>query len=125
MSEKHVVVVDDKFEIAEIIGELAQDFGFLTQWIPNAKSLQKNWDIIPCNLLILDIVMPEIDGIEVLQWLSEKNDVPPIILLSGYDEMYLKQARFLANKNGLKILETMSKPVPLQRIEEILKTIAE
>ena len=42
-----------------------------------------------CDVLILDINMPEISGVEVLTFLKQKNILQPTVVLSGYDDIKL------------------------------------
>lgn len=42
-----------------------------------------------CDVLILDINMPEVSGMDVLKFLKQKNSYQPMVVLSGYDDIRL------------------------------------
>jgi EAL domain-containing protein (putative c-di-GMP-specific phosphodiesterase class I) len=65
-------------------------------------------------------MMPEVDGIQVLRYLSSQNYASDIVLISGYDKKVLKVAGQLAEALGLKLRASVQKPVTLKSLQEIL-----
>lgn len=67
----------------------------------------------PFDLCICDIFMPEMDGIEFVGHLVTQGYQGDIILISGGDAEMLRLAKLIAQKNGLNVLATLSKPLTL------------
>jgi len=67
--------------------------------------------------------MPEIDGNELLQWLAKQDNVPPIVLVSGYDQTYISVAQKLGQAIGAVIVDTLTKPLNLTDLTSILQEI--
>jgi len=75
------------------------------------------------DIIILDIKMPKMDGVEILRQLAIKECQANIILISGFDSGVLHSTSMLANELGLNIVAQISKPVQPQQIQDILKSI--
>jgi len=72
------------------------------------------------NVLILDLKMPEMDGIEVLRKLALRHFKGGILLFSGEDERILKTAQSLALAHELNVIGTLAKPVSSKALKEKL-----
>jgi DNA-binding response OmpR family regulator len=86
MSKKLVLVVDDEENIRLLYKEELVEEGFdvmLAETGFEAIDIVKNNDV---DIVILDIKMPKIDGIETLRLLKEENRDLPVILCSAYGE---------------------------------------
>jgi len=106
----HVMVVDDEEQIDEYIQEVLRKRGYssasfrdplraLDYFIENAEKV---------DLVVSDIVMPEMDGIQLARRVAEIRENIPIILLSGYsdrlvDGLSLPNVKALLDKPVLKI----------------------
>jgi DNA-binding response OmpR family regulator len=76
MNEPTILVVEDEPSIAEVVGLYLQRAGYLVQTAADGKiaisTLEKG---IP-DLVILDLMLPEIDGLSLTRWLRDRSDVP-------------------------------------------------
>ncbi len=82
MAEIHVLVVDDEKEIAELVELYLVSDGYK---VHKAYSAMEGLDILektPIDLALLDIMMPEMDGLEMCKKIREHNNIP-IIMLSA------------------------------------------
>jgi hemerythrin-like metal-binding protein len=78
------------------------------------------------DLVILDLNMPEKDGIEVMRDLADKQLRPVFILVSGFDERVLHSAKQLAESRKLQVVEMLCKPIdPKEFINILTKVHAE
>ncbi|MEA2083843.1 MAG: response regulator [Thermodesulfobacteriota bacterium] len=83
---KKILVVDDEDSIHLLYGEEFEEEGYEVYGALSGKeALDKLNDISP-DLVILDINMPGMDGIEVLRKIKEINPNLPVILSSAYQE---------------------------------------
>lgn len=72
------------------------------------------------DLILLDMVMPDVDGIETVRALGSSSLRCPVVLITGRLPIYTTAARELGLANGLEIVDALQKPVSLARLREIL-----
>jgi two-component system, sensor histidine kinase and response regulator len=86
----HVLVVDDCEESRTIVTYYLESFGFTVEVAESGKSALKLFENrqnqnAPFNLVLIDWLMPEIDGLEVSRRIREKNPTfPPIIMMTAF-----------------------------------------
>ncbi len=80
---------------------------------------QKMIDIIVC-----DLQMPEMDGIEVIRQLANDGFGGGIILVSGEDRRVLRSAESMAEVRGLKVIGSLCKPMPVNEVISLMNKYA-
>ena len=118
MSAKKILVVDDELGIRELLRDILVDEGFeifVAENATEARELKKNK--IP-DLILLDIWMPDCDGITLLkEWVNEKFLTSPVVMMSGHGTI---DTALEATKIGA--FDFLEKPITLQKL---LKTVNE
>ncbi len=118
-----VLLVDDEVLIREAISENIKweelGYTFLGACEDGRQAMEKINEEAP-DLLITDICMPYVDGMELTKFVSEKHPKTKVIIVSGYDEFdYAKQAV------KYKVLEYVLKPVTAYELSELLERVKE
>ncbi len=73
------------------------------------------------DVILLDINMPGMDGIQFVEHLKQRNFSGSLILVSGEDEMTLRTTEKLAQEVDLCVVGSIQKPPLLQRLEDLLR----
>ena len=112
-----VLVIDDEEAICELIVAVAESAGF------EATSASLPRDIEDAiggrfDLVVLDLSLGEIDGIEIMSKLGATHRGMPVILVSGADQTLLDTAGRIAEMHKLRVIGTFAKPFSL----DVLKT---
>ncbi len=76
------------------------------------------------DIIICDLQMPEMDGIEVIRHLANDGFSGGIVLVSGEDKRVLKTAENMAEVRGLNVIGSLSKPVPVHNIIALMNKYA-
>lgn len=84
MNER-IYIVDDEKRIRDLIRAYLEKEGFTVRDFSDALSALSAFRTQPCDMLIIDIMMPGIDGLELCRELRKESDVP-IIIVSARDE---------------------------------------
>lgn len=128
METPHILVVDDEKEITDLIEIYLTQEGYMVEKRYNAISLIQDIALYQIDLVILDIMMPEIDGIQALKMIREQYNIPVIIvsaktsdndkiegLLTGADDYVSKPFNAMELvarvKSQLRRYHVLNKPV--------------
>ena len=85
MSTSHVLVVDDEADIRVLIDEILSDEGYQVTVAGNASEARAARGDDKFDLVLLDIWMPDTDGISLLREWSEPGDLDcPVVMMSGH-----------------------------------------
>ncbi len=85
MSAAHILVVDDEPGIRELVGDILGDENYSVATAEDAASARKALRHRRPDLILLDIWMPDLDGISLLkEWSEGRGLVCPVIMMSGH-----------------------------------------
>ena len=118
MSIKKILVVDDELGIRELLRDILIDEGFEIFVAENATEARELKKSKMPDLILLDIWMPDCDGITLLkEWVNEKFMTSPVVMMSGHGTI---DTALEATKIGA--FDFLEKPITLQKL---LKTVNE
>ena len=120
MQDKKILIIEDDFQLNSLIGKIARDVGFQTESCLSGKELVNIYEQFIPDIIVLDILMPDNDGFEVLKFLQEKQSRARIIILSGQDN-YREMAVHMATGLGLKIDASVPKPFRVAALRSALR----
>ena len=121
--EIRVLLLDDEPFILKLMGRIVVNLGFkhVTLCTSGADALRyvDSPDSAP-QLILCDLNMPEMDGVEFLRRLVEHGYADSLILISGEDKRALQASEKLAHAHGITVLGTLQKPVTPQGLDELV-----
>lgn len=120
MSAKRLLVVDDEPKFAAFVGKVAARLGYDVETTNHGREFQAAYRRKMPDIIIVDMVMPDIDGNELILWLVEQKCEADLIIITGFSPDYAVNARVLAEFKGLRSVTTLSKPVTVARLREAL-----
>jgi EAL domain-containing protein (putative c-di-GMP-specific phosphodiesterase class I)/CheY-like chemotaxis protein len=122
-SAYRVLVIDDDNVVCELVSALAMTMGLNCDATRDPATFLDR--ITPeTSLVLLDLMMPGMDGIEVLRLLGERRCKARILLMSGMDKRVLETAEKLAQSLGLAVVGHLQKPFPLPELKAVLESVA-
>ncbi len=125
MTKPKLLIVDDEPDMAEFVSDVAEDMGFDPIIALNAHDcLQLAYTKKPAAI-VMDVIMPNMDGVELVKELGEITTGLPIIVMSGYEQLYADMVNTLADNAGLIIVGKLSKPFTVADLETLLSKVLE
>ena len=117
MAAKHILVVDDEIGIRELLRDILQDEGYRVQLAENAAAARAARLQERPDLVLLDIWMPDCDGITLLkEWVNSSMLTMPVVMMSGHGTI---DTAVEATRIGA--FDFLEKPIALQKL---LKTVS-
>ncbi len=113
-----ILVVDDEIGIRELLSEILSDEGHTVLTAESASVARRLRAAEPPDLVLLDIWMPDTDGVTLLkEWASNGQLTMPVIMMSGHAtiDTAIEATRFGA-------LDFLEKPIALARLLAAVKT---
>lgn len=110
MGANRLLIVDDERPFGELVARIAVDAGFEARATGNAADFLKTLGHWKPSLLLIDLQMPDVDGIQLLRQMAEQGVTCRIVLASGLDSRTLLAARRLAAGQGLEVVGVLHKP---------------
>ena len=104
-----LLVIDDDPAVLQVLSGLGRSVGFDVTGCEGDATLDACLGQV-ADLIILDLVMPVVDGIEVIERLAQSQSAARLVLVSGQDRRVLASASRLATAHGLKVAAIFAKP---------------
>lgn len=116
-----IYILDDNQDMLDMLNDMAEDIGLHVQCFSSGKRFFEHIVSFEENsLMVLDLSMPEMDGIEVMRRLATMLNPPQLILISGHDIGVLHSAVKLGVEHQLKIISSLDKPIQLDSFQKLL-----
>ncbi len=122
---KRVLIVDDEPRFAALVERVATEMGFDVEVTNHGREFQSAYQRRVPDIAIIDMVMPDVDGNELVLWLVEQGYSADVIIITGYHPDYAVNARLLAEFKGLRSVATLSKPISVARLRQAMLAASE
>lgn len=113
-----VLIVDDDPAFRSLLGEVSRSLGYETVEAENGRQAMRLLSGLQPQLIVLDIFMPDQDGIETLQQLRNRSPRPRVIAMSG-----AYSGRFLTMAKALGADATLLKPFSIDDFVAVLQDV--
>ena len=103
-ANRNVLVVEDDTIMGQMVSEILSDIGFEVTAAPNGMIAFEKLKQHPIDFIILDILLPEMDGFEIYQKLQANPDtknIPVMIVTAWADSRHLEKASQVGIKHFL------------------------
>jgi DNA-binding NtrC family response regulator len=117
---KSILIVDDEQEILDVIGEMLGSLGYSSQGVKQGTEALRLIKKRKFDLVITDLIMPEMGGLIFIKKLRRQAKDIPIIITAGVD---LKDSCVDLNKYGIN--DFIRKPFFIDDVDKKLKKLLE
>lgn len=119
----HLLIIDDEEDICDLIAEIGTRHNLEARTISNAENVRNVLADFTPDIIMMDLMMPGIDGVELLRLLSEKAKNAKLCLISGSDARVLNSARRLGSAHGLDVVAALEKPLSIQTLNGFFQQV--
>ena len=117
-SKPTALIIDDEPGLAGIALDVAIDCGYDARIVTGSATLDPA--VTDCDVIVLDLLMPGMDGVEVLRHLAAGGSRAQIILMSGLDRRMLDSACKVAAMQHLCVVGVLQKPFRPANLRDLL-----
>lgn len=124
MSDSRPVLLslDDDPDMGAVVAALAQQAGFAATVTTAADAFKQALTVLEPDLIVLDLQMPRLDGVQMLRYLAEQNVRAAVLLASGMDVRTIASAEQYGKSRNLRMLGVLQKPFsPEELLERLAK----
>jgi DNA-binding NtrC family response regulator len=121
---KKILVIDDEEKILDVLECALQSEGYEVRCAGNGKEGMKLLQSEPFDLIVSDIIMPEMDGFELVRGLQKESFTTPVLIMSGGStrlspDALLEMARMFSARR------TLMKPFKIDQFLTAVREILE
>jgi CheY-like chemotaxis protein len=120
-----VLIVDDDPQVRDFLAEVAENGGFLAEKTDGADAFLRRFRSAAWDAVVLDLLMPGTNGLELLEMLAREGCRAGIVLTSGLDLHIISQAERLGRALGLRVVGSVPKPAMVHEVERLLRKASE
>jgi EAL domain-containing protein (putative c-di-GMP-specific phosphodiesterase class I)/CheY-like chemotaxis protein len=118
-----LLMIDDELAICEFVGAVARKVGFEFRYAADAEEFRRLVREFAPTALVLDLNMPQVDGIELLRFLADARCKVPILVISGENARVLAATERLGTAHGLRMADALQKPILLPVLRAALEKV--
>lgn len=116
MNHRSILIIDDNEQVRAFLRKVLEEAGYMVTEAPNGHEGLRQFQQTPTSLVITDLLMPDMDGLEVTMALHRESPTVRIIVLTGGSG----ESDFLDVAKLLGAHRTMKKPIT---ITELLQAV--
>lgn len=107
---QRILIVDDDSPLREALGGIARDAGHTVETLGEGSGVLDAVARFSPEIIVMDLSIPDCDGVEVLRSLAASGCRTPIILVSSHPHAFLEEVQRLGQAIGLTVRGVLQKP---------------
>ena len=116
-----VLVAEDEPELREVYRRVLTGAGYRVLLAANGRQACRLLQQEPVDLVLTDLLMPEMDGAELITWMRREGHGMPVLMVSGANSVF--KTDFLAVVRDLGATATLEKPVTAEQLLGAVKRL--
>jgi CheY-like chemotaxis protein len=121
MQEKRLLICDDEPAFGRFVQNVAEDLGYEVQATIDGHEFIHAYESFKPTTIVLDMIIPGMDGNELVLWLAQQRCTARLIIITGYTPDYAQNAKVLAEYKGLGTVTILQKPLELNDLQAALR----
>jgi DNA-binding response OmpR family regulator len=124
MNRQRLLVIDDEADIGSYIANVAENCGYRARATEQPGEFKDACAEFAPHVVVLDLAIPDTDGIELLRFLADFGYTGQVLILSGFDRRVLESAERLGRARGLNMAGALTKPVRVPELRVVLANLS-
>ena len=116
---RSVLVVDDEPGVRAYLATVLRGLGWSVTTANNGLEAQSHLTQCGYSLLITDLTMPEMSGFELIDWLAQQPECPPIVIMSGYSQ----DRELLLQRHAARVRAWLDKPFTIHALRAATESV--
>jgi CheY-like chemotaxis protein len=116
MAPKRILIVDDQESMRDMLSDLLDMMGYSPQAVEGGLQALASLESGPVDLVITDLNMPVMDGMELMRRIKESNPALPVIVITGYGTFHTEKRVLSNGADGY-----IPKPCTIHRVQETVE----
>lgn len=121
--KRRLLIMDDEPKICALLEKACAPLGFEVHTLSDSLRFEQTIKTFAPHLLIIDLKMQGVDGIQLLQRMRGIGSRATVIVISGMDQRVLNTAAKLGRAHGLNMLGVLQKPVKLDELIRLARQV--
>lgn len=113
MDSKRILVVDDQASMREMLADLLDMMGHEAIAVPGGPEALQILEQTDIDLVITDLNMPDMDGMELMMQIKERSPMLPVVIITGYGTFHTEKKVLSNGASGY-----IPKPCTIHRVQE-------
>jgi DNA-binding NtrC family response regulator len=113
MGSKRILVVDDQESMRDMLADLLDMMGHEARTASGGAEALDRLEAEPIDLVITDLNMPEMDGMELTKRIKSRSPELPVIVITGYGTFHTERQVLASGADGY-----IPKPCTIHRVRE-------
>jgi CheY-like chemotaxis protein len=122
MSEmQRILIVDDEAGVRRTFARILKAENYATTEVASGEEALIHLQNQPCDLVLLDLKMPGLSGVETLRRIRDNHKVLPVYIITAFRTEFFSDLQKLASQ-GVSF-ELMKKPIESQQLIEVVNSV--
>jgi len=117
-----LLIIDDEHPICDLIADVAEAYSYNAYTATSYAEAQAILETVSPNLIFIDLMLPDVDGVEIVRNIGAGRCDAKIVLMSGVNHKILASAIRVAVNQGLNVLGYLTKPFSVREVRDLLDT---
>ena len=120
MSKERLLVVDDEPKMGEFVREIGDELGYDVAVTHKARDFKQQYRSFAPTTVVLDMTLPDEDGVQLLKFLKTEASNARIVVISGLDPRIRHAFDRLGDAFGLHVVANLQKPIEIETLRSAL-----
>lgn len=120
MNAHKLLIIDDDELVGQTLKSIAEQCGLSVIFTDTALKFYEQLTLFEPDLIMVDLIMPNTDGVQLIERLAEINHNATVIIVSGAGKRVVNSSALLAQEHGLEIAGVLNKPFRAAEVRQLL-----